>query len=113
MNIITKGYGQEGGIITRGYGFWGRIKKKLEEALSRLIPQGKRRKFLMKVPVVGDLIAPVVMDMPVTGRAVEFKQLAIALEDEKHPFEEIYDALRNNDQAYLKELLRRLRKDEE
>ncbi len=98
MSIITKGLGSPS-LITKGYGFWGWLKKKIEETVSHFIPH-HRKKVLYTVQVTGDVLFPSheLMRVQVIGKRGILRLLEV-LEDE-------------NGDSILEPLLKKLRKDE-
>lgn len=84
MSIITQGYGPGSNIITQGYGFFRKIAeeiKKIVRTAIRYIPY-RRKKFKVKIPVYGDLVAPYEEKIRVTGKKDFRKIIWTLLEDE-------------------------------
>ena len=60
---------------------WPRLKKKIIEYISRLIPR-ERRKLLLRVPVLGDVVIPFEETVPIQGTK-DFTPFWTVLEDEE------------------------------
>ncbi|RLG17493.1 hypothetical protein DRN75_03565 [Nanoarchaeota archaeon] len=65
MSIVTKGLGGPS-LITLGYGWLKKIIKVIKKIVSRAIPW-RRKKFTVKVKVLGDLVRPFRSTVKVTG----------------------------------------------
>lgn len=80
MSIVTRGLGGRS-LISKGFG-WLEILKEIVRKIARFLPY-KRKKFLMKVRVYGEVSHPFEMKIPIKGERDIFKQLWLVLEDEE------------------------------
>jgi hypothetical protein len=79
--------------------------KKLEEIGRKIFLPFKRKGFKMTIPIRGNVLFHFSEDIPIKGKPLYAKILALLLETEEHDFTEWYEALTTLDKKKLKKLI--------